>query len=133
MRATRYALEKTGSVAMLDRTRHPNDAMTSPADSGAWKAAVRGGSAARWLRRTAVFFALSFSSLTRRIVSLNPPLDRAGASILIFPVSAGLIDRAENCCRPSEVMRSRSRDRHPEMHALHHRPGPAARSETPGS
>ena len=58
-----------------------------------------------WLRRAGqFFFALSFSSLTRRIVSLNlAGLIALVASILyLSQFRAGLIDaRAKTCCRPA--------------------------------
>jgi two-component system sensor histidine kinase ChvG len=99
---------------LLDRTQpdaalNADDAMTSAAADGIDDAQRRGWQRPLdWLRRTGRFlFALSFSSLTRRIVSLNlAGLIALVASILyLSQFRAGLIDaRAENLLSTGEVI-----------------------------
>ena len=101
---------------MLDRTQpdpslNAEDAAPSPAIDGADadKPRLRGWQRLiGWLRRAGqFFFALSFSSLTRRIVSLNlAGLVALVASILyLSQFRAGLIDaRAENLLSTGEVI-----------------------------
>ncbi|HYW62249.1 MAG TPA: sensor histidine kinase [Bradyrhizobium sp.] len=100
---------------MLDRTQpdaalNAEDDMTSAAADGVGDAAQARGwqRPLDWLRQTGRFlFALSFSSLTRRIVSLNlAGLIALVASILyLSQFRAGLIDaRAENLLSTGEVI-----------------------------
>ena len=87
-----------------------------------------------WLRRAGqFFFALTFSSLTRRIVSLNlAGLIALVAGILyLSQFRAGLIDaRAQSLLVQAEIIAgaiAASAHRRDQRH--HHRSGPAARSE----
>jgi two-component system, OmpR family, sensor histidine kinase ChvG len=100
---------------LLDRTQpdpglNAEDAAASPAlDSAATETPhAQGWRPLGWLRRAGqFFFALSFSSLTRRIVSLNlAGLVALVASILyLSQFRAGLIDaRAENLLSTGEVI-----------------------------
>jgi two-component system sensor histidine kinase ChvG len=100
---------------LLDRTQpdaalNADDAITSATAGGVGDVAQRRGwqRPLDWLRRTGRFlFALSFSSLTRRIVSLNlAGLIALVASILyLSQFRAGLIDaRAENLLSTGEVI-----------------------------
>jgi two-component system sensor histidine kinase ChvG len=100
---------------LLDRTQpdaalNADDAMTPATADGMGDDAQRRGwqRPLDWLRRTGRFlFALSFSSLTRRIVSLNlAGLIALVASILyLSQFRAGLIDaRAENLLSTGEVI-----------------------------
>ena len=87
-----------------------------------------------WLRRAGqFFFALSFSSLTRRIVSLNlAGLVALVASILyLSQFRAGLIEaRAQSLLVLGRDHRGRDRDLgHRRGQHHHHRSRPAARSE----
>ena len=106
----------------------PDDAAVDDPPARGWQRPLG------WLRRAGqFFFALSFSSLTRRIVSLNlAGLIALVASILyLSQFRAGLIDaRAQSLLVQAEIIARRDRrlrDRRNQHH--HHRSRPAARPE----
>lgn len=78
------------------------------------------------------FFALSFSSLTRRIVSLNlAGLVALVASVLLYLRSSvpALIDaRAQSSCRPAEIISAAIASPPPSTKYHYYRSRPAARS-----
>src|ERR1700742_193629 len=113
-RAPRHVATTTGSLALLDRTpsdsdQNAEDELSSPASDSVDTPRARGWQVPLgWLSRAGqFFFALSFASLSRRIVSLNlAGLVALVASILyLSQFRAGLIDaRAQSLQVSAEII-----------------------------